>query len=145
MRSTELYEGIVNHPWFHPTAWEEIQSGNRSLSNVTRYYLFLDFETCQEKNYPRYGHGDIVNRDTTGGRGTDLPNPITYFLRLFQEPILRLPNCIFVVWECRGLGPSNLIQGMRQTAHRRNLRVSVISISTTIGSAHTYDQGLPPP
>jgi hypothetical protein len=47
IRSAELYEGIVNHPWFHPTAWEDIENGRMEISNLTRYYVFLDFETCR--------------------------------------------------------------------------------------------------
>jgi hypothetical protein len=145
IRSAELYEGIVNHPWFHPTAWEEIQSGNQSLSNVTRYYIFLDFETCSENNYPRYGHGYLVNQDTIGGRGAELPEQHSYFLRLFREPILSLPNSISIVWECRGLGPSKFHDAMRLMAQRREQRLSFVSISTTIFKAKSYDQGLPPP
>lgn len=45
-RTRELVEGIVNHPWFHPTAFQDINSGRMSISNTTRLYLFLDAETC---------------------------------------------------------------------------------------------------
>jgi hypothetical protein len=45
-RTAELLNGIVNHPWFHPTAWDDINSGKMELSNETRYYVFLDSETC---------------------------------------------------------------------------------------------------
>jgi hypothetical protein len=157
IRSAELYEGIVNHIWFHPRGWEEIQSGNSPCLllmknvNVTRCYLFLDFETCMEKNYPRYGHGHFVNRDTSaaaGNRGMELPNQREYFQRLlFQEPMLwNLSNLVIVVWDCRGLGPSRFHQALRQDApNPQKPRLSMISLSTTTYQAHSYDQGLPPP
>lgn len=47
-RTRELYEGIINHPWFHPTAWRELSDGSMALSNTTRYYVFLDRETAGE-------------------------------------------------------------------------------------------------
>lgn len=45
-RTSELLDGIVNHPWFHPTAWDDINTGVMEISNDTRYYVFLDSETC---------------------------------------------------------------------------------------------------
>jgi hypothetical protein len=30
IRKTELMEGVINHPWFHPTAWEEYESQSNS-------------------------------------------------------------------------------------------------------------------
>lgn len=52
-RSTELLDGIVNHQWFHPTAWVDINSGRMEVSNTTRYYVFLDSETCGRFVYIR--------------------------------------------------------------------------------------------
>lgn len=48
-RSRELYEGIINHPWFHPTAWQDLNEGRMELSSDTRYYVFLDRETAGER------------------------------------------------------------------------------------------------
>jgi hypothetical protein len=45
-RTREFLDGIVNHPWFHPTAWEDINSQRIEVSNTTRYYVFLDIEQC---------------------------------------------------------------------------------------------------
>lgn len=46
LRTVELVEGIVNHEYFHPTAWEELNSGSMEISETTRYYIFLDEEHC---------------------------------------------------------------------------------------------------
>lgn len=46
LRTVELVEGIVNHEYFHPTAWEELNSGAMEISETTRYYIFLDEEHC---------------------------------------------------------------------------------------------------
>ena len=55
IRETELVRGVVNHPWFHPTAWEEYEdrkqiSANTTIietltNNSTRFYVFLDVNT----------------------------------------------------------------------------------------------------
>jgi hypothetical protein len=47
-RTRELYEGIINHPWFHPTGWRDLNDGRLEISNTTRYYVFLDRETAGE-------------------------------------------------------------------------------------------------
>lgn len=58
-RTMELVEGLVNHPYFHPTGWQDLNSGKMEISNTTRYYIFLDYETCGE-----YG---THSNDLTGG------------------------------------------------------------------------------
>ena len=45
-RMHNLIHSIINHPWFHPTAWEDINSGRLQVSQSTRYYVFLDRDTC---------------------------------------------------------------------------------------------------
>ena len=54
LRTRMLVHGIINHPWFHPTAWEDINSGRLQVSPTTRYYVFLDRDTCLEMNCPNY-------------------------------------------------------------------------------------------
>lgn len=88
IRETELMQGVINHPWFHPTAWTDfethfIKGGNRNTNGTkgssfpllqylikhtkTRFYIFLDVNTYDEVHYPTY-HAHNANLDTTGGR-----------------------------------------------------------------------------
>jgi hypothetical protein len=145
LRSAELYEGIVNHPWFHPTAWEDIQAGRMEISNLTRYYVFFDFETCRESNYPRYGYGNIVNRDLKLGRGDDLSNVDLQVENLFSLSIFQLPNIKGLLFDCGGNGPKGKLKKIRRLRSRRSLALSLISVSTQSFMAGPYDQGLPPP
>jgi hypothetical protein len=69
IRMRELIQGVVDHEWFHPTAWTDVNLGKRKVSNTTRYYVFLDRDTCAESNYPHYNHGRYRNRDSAFGRG----------------------------------------------------------------------------
>ena len=41
-RETVLMEGVINHPWFHPTAWEDIESGRLEIDPDVQYYVFFD-------------------------------------------------------------------------------------------------------
>jgi hypothetical protein len=129
LRSAELYEGIVNHPWFHPTAWEDIQAGRMEISNLTRYYVFFDFETCRESNYPRYGHGFMVNRDKGGGRGEDLAYNDFFFSKLFQANLAKLQNAQSILFDCDGLGPSRFLMRMRNRASTLSINLAFVSIS----------------
>jgi hypothetical protein len=145
LRSAELYEGVVNHPWFHPTAWEDIQAGRMQISNLTRYYVFLDYETCNEKSYPRYGHGSMVNRDMEGGRGFE-HNPKRLAMDVANVKLMQALHVKVVLFDCSGFGPEAVFSKMREeqgpfTDHN----LVFISISTTIMKAGPYDQGLPPP
>lgn len=145
IRSAELYEGIVNHPWFHPTAWQDIETGRMLISNLTRYYVFLDFETCAEAHYPRYGYGKMVNRDKKGDRGFEGAN--TYLIAdLAYAKVFQALHAKLVLFDCSGNGPErfyNKLRYGRGPFTDRNL--IFISISTTITKAGPYDQGLPPP
>jgi len=66
-----LYSGLVNHPLFHPTGWEDIENSLLEIRNNTNYYVFLDRMSCSESNYPIYGGGNTVNRDYEFGRAPD--------------------------------------------------------------------------
>ena len=144
LRTLELYEGIVNHPWFHPTAWDDINSGKMHISNSTRYYVFLDFETCGERNYPRYGHGIWANRDKEGGRGIEDPTRELIFELLPQSKVMHAPHSKCVFFECGGMGPNKQAIYLRNgplTPHK----LAYISVSNRDFKAGPVDQGLPPP
>jgi hypothetical protein len=146
VRLLELMDGIINHPWFHPTAWEDIESGTLILSNITRYYVFLDHDTCGEGNYPRYGHGRIVNMDKNYNRtGVDY-NPKDIFRRntiryqLFRHA---LPNVKFLVFDCHGNGPLPYLHRYRRSFGLQ--RLIFVPLSASISKSMPLDQGLPPP
>jgi len=145
LRSAELYEGIVNHPWFHPTAWEDIQSGRMQISNSTRYYVFFDFETCRESNYPRYGHGHLVNRDMGGGRGVDWVENELLFSKLFQSNLPKLQNAKSILFDCDGLGPNHIFKRMRERASILSINLTFASLSAYHDQVQPHDQGLAPP
>lgn len=50
-RTRELIEGVINHPWFDPTVWEElVQKGGSSRwknDTSTRIYVFFDYDTVR--------------------------------------------------------------------------------------------------
>jgi hypothetical protein len=145
LRSAELYEGVVNHPWFHPTAWEDIQAGRMQISNLTRYYVFLDFETCRESNYPVYGYGTMVNRDQKLGRGDDLSNVVLQVDNLFSLSLFQLPNVKGILFECGGNGPTRKMKKVRRVRFKTSQNFALISVSTQGFTTGPYDQGLPPP
>lgn len=159
MRSRNLMEeGVLQHEWFHPTAWQDYEeeqlenvtatsaSSITSLLFSTRIYVFLDYEICGEKNYPRYGVGQGANADTIDGRNSDWrtynpKDPFEYVLlksTLFQ----RHPDIHMVVLDCGGHGPQYRFLG------RQNLpdpRINLASISAGPEHHLPIDQGLPPP
>jgi hypothetical protein len=143
IRTSELYEGIINHALFHPTAWDDIESGRMSISNTTRYYIFVDYETCYEKNYPYYGYGSGPNRDQSGGRGIDGLGRNT-ILELVSAKLLTSMYSKIVIFDCRGSGPLKFFHRIRRDRFSPN-KLAFVSISTTEGSAGPWDQGLPPP
>jgi hypothetical protein len=53
IRQTELLQGLIDHPLFHPTAYQEIMAGTRNVDPDVTYYTFLDVETCYERCVPR--------------------------------------------------------------------------------------------
>jgi hypothetical protein len=143
-RTHEFYEGIVNHPWFHPKGWEEIESGTRKLTNHTRYYVFLDVETCWEKNYPWYGHGYLENRVQEFGRGIESSDYNSISLRLQQASILQSPLTKIIIFDCSGWGPTEDLLGMR-IGNLTTENLIFQSISNRQINAGPNDQGLPPP
>jgi hypothetical protein len=61
-RERELFQGVINHPWFNPTDWEDIESGRAGIDPNLRYYVFLDVHQCFDAHYPVY-HGFVKNGD----------------------------------------------------------------------------------
>jgi hypothetical protein len=37
-------EGVLNHPWFHPTVWGDMVAGRWPDDDDTRIYAFFDYE-----------------------------------------------------------------------------------------------------
>jgi Exostosin family len=90
LRPKELGQGVINHPWFHPMDWTEaIQHHYPS-----RYYVFLDYETCMEANYPWYGWGLERNADTeynrTNSTVTTRNNPTLPSLTALHQQVMDL-------------------------------------------------------
>jgi hypothetical protein len=60
-RQRDLVQAVQNHPWFHPTGWQDSFHANNSYyqdnndnntNNPQHVYVFLDLETCFESNWP---------------------------------------------------------------------------------------------
>ena len=98
IRERELFTGVINHPWFHPTLWDELEQlyqkrprqqqqqqpagsngpllattiNNNMTTRLppsgTRIYIFLDQPQCGEPCYPIYGVGKEQNMDRMFGR-----------------------------------------------------------------------------
>jgi len=90
----KLYQGILDHPWYNPTGWEDLLSmtmpttttttnvrdslgtndnnhkktRNNTADKPQRSYIFVDVETCYEDNYPHYGLSLTANSDVENGR-----------------------------------------------------------------------------
>jgi hypothetical protein len=125
VRSKELIEGVIHHPWFYPNSTEDwietiyrhhyhhhyhqnATTASAVAKNVThnndtttattadvdyedrtRYYVFLDYETCFERNYPVYGSNLERNADTGYNRTDNLVGMTT--AAATNNPLLSLP------------------------------------------------------
>jgi Exostosin family len=157
IRSRELLLGTVNHPYFDPIDWDEmnrrvvVERINRTVNNdddPTRYYVFMDVETCYESNYPIYGGGFENNLDTARGRVgeerfvLDFPNRRS-IRKVLASPLFRsYPNRTKLVFlDCYG--------DAMEWHHRQKLlskQFGLVSISAAYRNIdNTSDQGLPPP
>ena len=146
-RQRELLEGIVNHPWFHPEAWNEIQAGTRSVLNSTRYYVFLDMETCLDKNYPHYLN-KIANLDQIGKRGQRYGlSHKDEILNALQSPIFTAsPESKLILFDCNGYSRS--MEKEDQFWRRewnQDQRIVLASLSAHDSQLLPVDMGLPPP
>ena len=166
IRSTEYLQAIVNHPYFHPTAYHEIMiTQTRTVDPNTKYYLFLDIETCYETNYPHYRKSYSGNCDRTGHRSYysytyikhrrpptaacyNLDHPHCHYIptEINTNPIFtdsnRKQNKL-VVLDCRGNGQNAMF---RNGASGNSTSMVLVSLSSTVKQLNSQiDQGLPPP
>ena len=143
LRTRGLVEGVINHPWFHPTGWEDLNAGRMEISNTTRYYVFLDRETCGEKNYPNYNGALEGNQDRMHGNGggglRQLLVDEVMRSRLFRETT----HAHYVLFECGGFGPK--AHFLEARAKYPGPRLVFASLSATNAQVEPHDVGLPPP
>lgn len=144
MRGRELMDGVINHPWFHPTAWQDLNEGKLAISNTTRYYVFLDQDTCDERNYPYYGWGPIKNMDLPGrvySGGSTFPD----YDAIMTTPLFtNAPNTAsLIVWDCGGWGP---MAPLLQRKGQYGSKLRIVAQSASKSQLHPdEDLGLPPP
>jgi Exostosin family len=145
LRSRELVEAIINHPWFHPTAWEDINSGKLlQIPNVT-YYVFLDRETCLEGNYPYYGKGHVINRDAIAGRGDCCYRDHHFVSQVMNSTVMSSPHSYYILFDCCGLGPIREFRKDRELYPGPKLVFVSLSAYRAAGSKLQQELGLPPP
>jgi hypothetical protein len=149
IRTRELVNGVINHPWFHPTAWQDINSGKMKLSNSTRYYVFLDKHSCGEKNYPKYGKGldgVMLNRDELYGRGRCCLEQKNHFTSEVMASQVMRGNSVFVLFDCTGIGPVRKPEFKRDRRRYPGRKLAFVSVSSVKSDLYAdHDQGLVPP
>jgi hypothetical protein len=150
IRTRELVNGIINHPWFHPTAFQDLQEGTMQLNNSTRYYIFLDKHSCGEKNYPIYGkglEGVRHNRDTRHGRGNCCIDQKNHYTKqVMESKVMQAQSATFILFECSGIGPKLKPEFKRDRQSFPGKKLAFISLSAI--HPHLipdHDQGLVPP
>jgi len=158
IRETELFTGVINHPWFHPTAWADIRSNRMEIRTDVRYYVFVDGKQCSEGNYPIYGGGVFQNLDSSHNRSalevdarrnlvdacanSDTAKEILQH-RLFLDSTASANNTKLIIFDCGGKGPPS--HCAKQTT-RNHLPISIAAISATFPIINEErDQGLIPP
>ena len=145
MRSKELTEAIINHPWFHPTAWEDLNEGRMAIRDDVRYYVFVDRDTCGDKNYPRYGYGRSFNRDKRAGRGECCGIDQLFADQALQSRLFRDAHVArYVLLDCGGWGLTKGYFDARKR-HPGDELVFVALSSAQRGLRVGHDMGLPPP
>jgi hypothetical protein len=153
LRTRDLIQGIINHPWFHPTAWEDINDGDENarktfmetLPTETRYYIFLDRETCGEGNSPNYNHGMVGNMDSAQGQRGDCCGDREHYSDAIMKSntMTLLPNARFVLFDCGGHGPKRPYQADRRR-YPDTHKLVFVSLSATHDQLLSHDIGLPP-
>lgn len=144
LRTRYLVNGVINHPWFHPTAWEEINSGAMKLSPTVRYYVFLDRETCAERNYPYYSGGRSGNRDSMAGRAECCGFHQHFIHEIMNSTVLSSPNAKLILFECGGHGPKPHFKQDRAWYNGSRLVFASLSAHDE-HDRRPQDLGLPPP
>jgi len=146
--STRLYEGIINHPYFHPTAWQDMNNDHMKILPQVRYYVFLDSETCHEKSWPKYGKR-LQNLDTRGGRISSPDKSKELFVRqvLRQSNLFAQANAKYILFECGCAGPQkHFTHALRK--FNQNHQLILASLSSSYLQAEENDNaivGLVPP
>jgi hypothetical protein len=144
IRTRRLVNGVINHPWFHPTAWNDIQAGTMPLVPGMRYYVFLDREICGEKNYPNYMEGMHNNRDEVGGRKEEGGWREHNIHEIMNSTVMSArQHSKFVLFDCGGHGPKPHYQMDRLWYNTSQLVFA--SISALQSQHQRQDLGLPPP
>ena len=144
VRTRQLVEGIINHPWFHPTAWRDILEGRFAIDPSIHYYVFLDQDTCMEKNWPGYNHGiGGMNRDRGEVQNYHI-HRIDRVLFSGRTRIMELPNSRYILFECAGAGPKPCFRDNRQLSNNSSKLVWA-SLSSHVSQLMPQDFGLPPP
>jgi hypothetical protein len=139
IRSTQLLQGIIQHPFFNPISWTKVSS---QPTNMTTF-VFLDVEMCFETNWPHYGGLTGSNVDTVQNRSTELHRwscCCNVPQEALRQPIFSSPKVILVLLDCSGMGMRYCCLDQRDTS-----KTSVVSISATTAMQSEYDLGLPPP
>mmetsp|Transcript_23628 Transcript_23628/g.33738 ORF Transcript_23628/g.33738 Transcript_23628/m.33738 type:complete len:508 (+) Transcript_23628:735-2258(+) len=156
IRERELYTGLVNHPLFHPTAWNDIENKVIDIPNNTNYYVFLDRMSCTEGNYPIYGGGITQNKDYEFGRTPDKESWEGFVAcsanhlglettRLFQAVKEKDKNHLninasLMLFNCKGWGDC------KQDGKNADPPTSIAYLSGTLQKVNEdFDQGLIPP
>lgn len=164
IRETELMQAVINHRWFHPTAWEDYELHNATYiqhlirETTTRFYIFLDYSTNNEVHYPIYGGHDRT-LDTKGGRVNQIRGRVkfdqiasqkvwsSHWLQSAPQDRIKV-----IVLEGSGWGPhpgsrnprfATKFPGIRPTW---NLPLALVSTSAILTNVNqSVDQGLMPP
>lgn len=146
LRGRQLTQGVVNHPWFHPTGFEDLESGSIQLLPHVRYYLFLDRETCAEKNYPKYNEGLVGNQDRVNGRGNCCGWREHFIFRVMNSTVMSQSLLSkFILFECGGRGPKPFYVQDRTWYNTSQLVFASVSYRHTGKHHRPQDLGLPPP
>lgn len=151
VRTRELANGIINHPWFHPTAWRDYDS-IAGTNKETRYYVFLDKHSCGEKNYPRYDgkgqEGIMLNRDEQHGRGACCLDSKNHYVDEIMASSLftTTQNAVLVLFDCSPVGPILKNEFKRDRRKCPSNQLVFASISAPLAHMRAnHDVGLVPP
>lgn len=150
-RSTKLMEGVVNHPWFHPSAWEQFENNKgTSIDTSIRYYVFLDVETCFESNWPNYASKETTNYDLDHNRAFVRKkrsrcyelSRCRYIQRALEARIFHTPGvkATLVVFDCRGDGQRPYFRHDKT----KDSPLAMATMSSTLKQMKGSDMGLAP-
>ena len=136
----------MNHPWYHPHEWDDIEQGRREPRPGVRYYIFLDLETCGDKNYPYYLNR-TANIDQIGKRGRrgTLDHAVAIQTALRSKIMQQNPGSKLVIFDCLGHIRSDRVESLFWTReNNQDERLVLASMSATPKDQMPGDMGLPP-